>query len=237
MDLLLTKYLKANIQYEGINRVEEYPYPEKALREALMNAVAHKDYGSGHPVQISVYQDKIIFWNEGQLPDNWTAKRLTVKHPSRPFNPDIASAFFRAGLIEAWGRGTILILSECRQAGLPVPVFEFENTDFSVTIEAQKGTTQVTTQVTAQVTAQETAQVNELVERLVMSLDNDMSRQALQQVLKIKHLVHFRNSYLRPALEAGYVEMTIPEKPNSSRQRYRLTAKGKLLRAKARINN
>ena len=134
MDLMLTKYLKATIQYEGINRIEEYPYPEKALREALMNAVAHKDYSSGHPVQISVYEDKIIFWNEGQLPDNWTTKKLTVKHPSRPFNPDVASAFFRAGLIEAWGRGTIMILNECRKAGLPEPVFEFEKTDFSVTI-------------------------------------------------------------------------------------------------------
>lgn len=138
MDLLLTKYLKAGITYEGINRIEEYPYPEPALREALLNAVGHKDYSLGHPIQISVYQDKIIFWNEGQLPDKWTTQKLVVKHPSRPFNPDIASTFFRAGLIEAWGRGTIKIMNECRQAGLPKPVFEFENSDFSVTLKTSK---------------------------------------------------------------------------------------------------
>ena len=54
MDLLLTKYLKAMISYEGVQRVETYPVPEEALREAVLNAIAHKDYGSGIPVQISV---------------------------------------------------------------------------------------------------------------------------------------------------------------------------------------
>ena len=105
MDLLLTKYLKAMISYEGVQRVETYPVPESALREALLNAVAHKDYGSGAPIQISVYDDKILFWNNGRLPDDWTVENLTSKHASQPFNPDIASTFFRAGMIEAWGRG------------------------------------------------------------------------------------------------------------------------------------
>jgi ATP-dependent DNA helicase RecG len=67
MDLLLTKYLKAMISYEGVQRVETYPVPEEALREALHNAVAHKDYSSGVPIQISVYEDKILFWNNGEL--------------------------------------------------------------------------------------------------------------------------------------------------------------------------
>lgn len=60
---LLTKYLKAFISYEGIQRVEKLMFPEAVLREALLNAIAHKDYSSG--IQISVYADKIIFWNEG----------------------------------------------------------------------------------------------------------------------------------------------------------------------------
>ena len=67
IDLLLKKYFRANVRYVGITRVEEYPYPEGALREALLNAVAHKDYSLGHSIQISVYEDKIIFWNEGGI--------------------------------------------------------------------------------------------------------------------------------------------------------------------------
>ena len=99
MDLLFTKYIKAIISYEGINRVETYEYPKDAVREALLNAIAHKDYSGGIPIQISVYSDKIIIWNEGQLPENWTVKNLLEKHASRPYNPDIANALFRSGYI------------------------------------------------------------------------------------------------------------------------------------------
>jgi ATP-dependent DNA helicase RecG len=132
MDLLFTKYIKAPISYEGINRVETYEYPKDAIREALLNAIAHKDYSGGVPIQISVYSDKIIIWNEGQLPENWTVKNLLEKHASRPYNPDIANALFRSGYIESWGRGTIKIIRECKQAGIPEPVFSYDSSDISV---------------------------------------------------------------------------------------------------------
>ena len=132
MDLLFTKYIKAPISYEGINRVETYEYPKDAVREALLNAIAHKDYSGGVPIQISVYSDKIIIWNEGQLPENWTVKNLLEKHASRPYNPDIANALFRSGYIESWGRGTIKIIIECKQAGIPEPVFSYDSSDISV---------------------------------------------------------------------------------------------------------
>jgi ATP-dependent DNA helicase RecG len=132
MDLLFTKYIKAPISYEGINRVETYEYPKDAVREALLNAIAHKDYSGGVPIQISVYTDKIIIWNEGQLPENWTVKNLLEKHASRPYNPDIANALFRSGYIESWGRGTLKIIRECKQAGIPEPVFSYDSSDISV---------------------------------------------------------------------------------------------------------
>ena len=132
MDLLFTKYIKAIISYEGINRVETYEYPKDAVREALLNAIAHKDYSGGIPIQISVYSDKIIIWNEGQLPENWTVKNLLEKHASRPYNPDIANALFRSGYIESWGRGTIKIIRECKQAGIPEPIFSYDSSDISI---------------------------------------------------------------------------------------------------------
>jgi ATP-dependent DNA helicase RecG len=133
MNLLLTKYLKATISYKGLNRIETYPIPEPALREALLNAVVHKDYSSSNPIQISVYHNKLIIWNEGQLPEDWTIDRLKTKHPSRPFNPDIANCFFRAGLIEAWGRGTIKILNECKQSKIATPIFKYDLSGFLIT--------------------------------------------------------------------------------------------------------
>ncbi|SER00554.1 ATP-binding protein [Pedobacter rhizosphaerae] len=131
-DLLFTKYIRSAISYEGIHRVEKYEYPKDAVREALLNTVAHKDYSGGVPIQVSVYSDKIIFWNEGQLPENWTVKNLLEKHASRPFNPDIANALFRSGYIEAWGRGTIKIINECKQANIPEPIFSYNSSDISI---------------------------------------------------------------------------------------------------------
>lgn len=130
--LLFTKYIKALISYEGLNRVETYEYPKEAIREALLNAIAHKDYSGGVPIQISVYKDKLMIWNEGQLPENWTVKTLLEKHASRPYNPDIANTLFRSGYIESWGRGTIKIINECKNAGIPEPVFTYDSSDICV---------------------------------------------------------------------------------------------------------
>lgn len=132
IDLLFTKYIKANISYEGIHRIETYDYPKEAIREGLLNAISHKDYSSGFPIQISVYKDKLMIWNEGQLPENWTTEKLTQKHSSKPYNPDIANAFFRSGYIESWGRGTIKIIEKCIEVGLPSPLYHYDGSDFSV---------------------------------------------------------------------------------------------------------
>jgi ATP-dependent DNA helicase RecG len=132
MDLLFSKYINSSISYEGLNRVEKYEYPKDAVREALLNAVSHKDYSEGVPIQISVYQDKIIFWNEGKLPDNWTIEKLLTKHPSKPFNPDIANALFRSGYIESWGRGTIKMINECVNFGIPKPIYFYDMSGFWV---------------------------------------------------------------------------------------------------------
>jgi ATP-dependent DNA helicase RecG len=132
MDLLFTKYIHSAISYEGINRIEKYDYPKDAVREALLNAIAHKDYSGGTPIQISVYKGKIIFWNEGQLPENWTVENLLTKHPSKPYNPDIANALFRSGYIESWGRGTLKMIKECEAVGLPKPVYFYDMSGFFV---------------------------------------------------------------------------------------------------------
>lgn len=130
--LLFSKYIKANISYEGIHRIETYEYPKEAIREALLNAISHKDYSSGFPIQISVYKDKLLIWNDGHLPENWTTKKLTKKHSSKPYNPDIANSFFRCGYIESWGRGTIKIIEKCLEVGLPSPLYHYDGSDFSV---------------------------------------------------------------------------------------------------------
>lgn len=133
LDILFTKYIKAIISYEnGINRIETYEYPKEAIREALLNAIAHKDYSGLTPIQIRVYKDKIMIWNEGTLPENWTVSNLLKSHSSRPYNPDIANAFFRSGYVESWGRGISKMNELCVAEGLPKPTYIAESSDFWV---------------------------------------------------------------------------------------------------------
>ncbi len=136
LELLHTKYLKAYISYERVQRVETFPFPYGALREAVLNAVVHKDYSSGIPIQISVYYDKIVLWNSGDLPETWTLARLLGKHPSQPFNPLLANAFFRAGYIESWGRGIEMIGRECREHGIDPPFYDFGMAGLMLTFRA-----------------------------------------------------------------------------------------------------
>lgn len=127
MDLIFTKYLKAIITYEGIQRVESFPVSELAFREALVNAVVHKDYASQNSIQISVYDDKLLMWNAGELPAQWTLETLKHKHSSEPFNPAIAYPFFLAGYIESWGRGIEKIIEESQKFNGITPNFRWQN--------------------------------------------------------------------------------------------------------------
>ncbi len=133
LEILDKKFLISPITYEGLQRVENWEYPYEAIREVILNAIVHRDY-MGAPIQISVYDDKLMVWNEGTLPDDLTIEDLKRKHSSRPHNPILANAFFKGGLIEAWGRGTIKIINECKKAGLPEPIIEISYGGISVTI-------------------------------------------------------------------------------------------------------
>lgn len=138
LDILDKKFLVSPITYQGLQRVENWEYPYEAIREVIINAIVHRDY-MGAPIQISVYDDKLMVWNEGSLPDDLTFEDLKKKHSSRPHNPVLAGTFFKGGLIEAWGRGTIKIINECKKAGLPEPIIESASGGISITI--QKNTT------------------------------------------------------------------------------------------------
>ena len=126
MDLLCTKYMKAIITYEGIQRIETLPMPREALREALLNACINKDYAEPSPIQIRVYENKLEIINGGVLPEGWTVETLLSSHRSMPYNPDIANTFFRAGEIEAWGRGIDRIITACKNDGFSTPEFRYD---------------------------------------------------------------------------------------------------------------
>jgi ATP-dependent DNA helicase RecG len=136
LELLHTKYLKAYISYEAVQRVEKFLFPYGAIREALLNAIVHKDYASLIPIQIKVFEDRIVFWNPGHMPENWTMRKFLGTHPSQPYNPLIASTFYRAGYIESWGRGIAKMQRECREHGIEPPEYDFETAGLTVSFRA-----------------------------------------------------------------------------------------------------
>ena len=136
IDLLYTKYLTAEISYDNITRIEHYPFPKDAIREAIFNALIHQDFSVGVPVQISVYKDKLYISNDCVFPANWTAETLMQKHRSLPHNPDIANTFFRAGFIESWGRGIEKICRLCKEYGISEPEYTVHPNDIMMMFKA-----------------------------------------------------------------------------------------------------
>jgi len=132
METLKAKYLIRPISYKGLERMEPLEYPEAALREAILNAIIHKDYSSTYTF-LRVYDDRLHLWNPGVLPEELTIEELKKDHSSYPRNRNIANVFFKAGYIESWGRGTNKIVDACIEADLPEPIIEEEQGGISIT--------------------------------------------------------------------------------------------------------
>lgn len=119
-------------------RVDEPLYPPEALREAVVNAICHRDYAvGGGSIGIGIYDDRLEVTSTGPLPFGLTPDRLLEPHDSRPWNPLIAEAFYRRGIIERWGSGIIKMVDLTVQAGLPRA--ELEEVGDSVTVRFRQG--------------------------------------------------------------------------------------------------
>jgi ATP-dependent DNA helicase RecG len=138
LEILRTKYLVSNIKYEGIHRRDILEYPYEALREAIINALIHRDYSGTSQIQIRVYPDKLMIMNEGKLPPEIPVEKLKTNHLSIPRNTLLAKIFYYAGFIESWGHGTIKIVENCIEQGLPEPDFVEENGVMTVTFYKDK---------------------------------------------------------------------------------------------------
>ena len=137
MDIIYTKYFKGLIRYEGIQRIDEYPMPQEVLREAVLNAVVHKDYNTGNPIHIKIYDDKVIIYNDCRIPSNIKPESLLTDVRSNPHNPLIANCFFRSGQIEAWGRGIEKMKKGCLSDNLPEPEFNILPNVFSISFRTR----------------------------------------------------------------------------------------------------
>lgn len=134
IELIYTKYLKATVSYENDLRVETYPFARTAVREAVFNALIHKDYTAGYPIQISISEKKLQVFNPAVLSYDWISAEAWQKGGSRPLNPALANTFFRAGYAEAWGQGIRKICRNSLAYGMPMPEYSIDSSSVLVSL-------------------------------------------------------------------------------------------------------
>ena len=200
-----------------------YELPRPAVAEAIVNAVAHRDYASNASVQVMLFADRLEVWNPGRLPPPLTPEALRSPHASIPHNPLIAEPLFLTRYVEKAGTGILDMISLCKAAGVPAPQFRQEGGQFIQTLWRPK---------TAGAGAQVPAQVGTklaLSRHQVEILEKCRQETGLVDLMAIAgrtDRTKFRHQVLTPLLAEGLIEMTIPDKPRSSNQKYRLTVKG-----------
>ena len=135
VDFVLSKLNREVGDRSGANAVNvSYEIPPSAVREAIINAIAHRDYNSLGSVQITLFSDRLVVSSPGKLNSGLTVNDLTKLHESFPNNPKIAEPLFLAHYIEKAGTGTTDIITSCKLFGLPTPAFEVEQHVFRVII-------------------------------------------------------------------------------------------------------
>lgn len=223
-DFVLSKInLAVGTRKESAQVPVAYEIPKEVVREALVNAIAHRDYTSNGSVQVMLFTDRLEVWNPGTLPQTLTLEKLRQPHASVPANPLLAEAMYLAKYIERMGTGIGDMIQLCRAARLAEP--EFTITDgFVATIRRRPESAYE--KVAGEVTG---GTKLALSGHQVAILRRCVGPQGITELMTIagrSDRTKFRNQVLNPLLDESLVEMTIPEKPTSRNQQYRLTAKG-----------
>lgn len=217
----------------------QYEIPLDVVREAIVNAVAHRDYTSNGSVQVMLFADRLEVWNPGGLPPSLTLDMLRKPHGSVPRNPLVAEPLYLAKYIERMGTGTRDMITRCKAAGLPPPQFSVSD-GFKVVIRRRPSraleavSPEEKRSTTPQVPLKYPPSTPQVVAVLRAAESTPVGRETLQVAAGISDRKHFRTGLLDRLLESKLLERTIPDKPRSSLQQYRLTADGKKYLADAR---
>ena len=217
--LFLKKHAMRGADLSEIRRKDVWSIPLTILREVVINALVHADYSQrGAPIRVAFFDDRIEIENPGILLPGLTIEDMK-QGVSRIRNPVIARVFRELNLIEQWGSGVRRIFEEAATQNLPVP--EIVEVGMRVRFIVKLAAPLIIPQVTPQVTPQ--------VKALLHAMQGEQTREEIQSVLGLADRENFRTSYLVPAIEAAWIERTIPEKPQSRLQKYRLTPQGRSL--------
>ena len=224
------KHLSLSGKIEGLYREEELEIPYKALRECCTNALCHRLYHRpGSSVGIAIYDDRVEIENSGTFPPDITMEKLLSGHNSEPQNLIIANVLYKSEVLESWGRGIGLMISECRRVGIPDPEFHTDGNCVWVIFRYTRKTVGYNPTATPQLPHSHPT-VTPQVENVLLAIrEETLSTKEIMGMIGLKDKSNFLELYLYPAIRLDLVEPIYPEKPKHPRQKYRLTDKGKEL--------
>lgn len=226
-------YIQRNYLHETVikhpdraeaTRVWNFPYA--AIEEAVVNAVYHRSYEEREPIEVRISHDELTVLSfpgpdrSIRMEDLKAGRAVSRRYRNRR----IGEFLKELEMTEGRSTGIPKILKEMAANGSPAPLFETDDDRLSFVIRLPcHPLSLVPTAGAGEVTGEVTGEV----ERLLRAVGGEMSRQQIQSALGLKGEEHFRKAYLKPALATQMIEMTLPDKPNSRLQRYRLTAIGR----------
>jgi len=222
----IKKHINLPYHFDGnVQRKERWQYPLEVIRELLLNSIVHRDYKYASDIIVKIFDDKIEFTNPGTLFGRLSIADLQRDdYVSSLRNRLIAEVFYLTGDIERYGTGFVRI----REVLQDYPEIEISMEEFAdffmVVLQIRGPSTQATPQATPQAMSE--------ILRILRVLEKPLGRQEIQDRLGLQDRKYLRKKYLLPALEAGFIELSIPDKPNSPNQKYLLSEKGRMEREK-----
>ena len=222
---------KINVRYiitGSVNRKERPELPLDAIRETLVNAVAHRDYRSTANVQVCLYHDRLEVVSPGGLPAGMTEAELGVR--SVPRNPLLFGMLHRMDAVEHIGSGIRRIRDLCREWRVPAPVIDVSEHWVTVIFRRPALGGEGSGMASEGPGRDQMGTKSGPSRDQVGILRKSLSARAMTELMLVvgrKNRTKFRNQVLRPLLEAGWIEMTVPDKPTSRNQRYRTTVAGR----------
>lgn len=224
------KHLSLSGKIEGLYREEELEIPYKALRECCTNALCHRSYHRpGSSVGIAIYDDRVEIENSGTFPPDITMEKLLSGHNSEPQNLIIANVLYKSEVLESWGRGIGLMISECRRVSIPEPEFHTDGNSVWVIFRYIRKAVGNAPTVTPQLPDSYPTVAPQVAKVLSVISEQTLSTKEIMSIIGLKDKSNFLELYLYPAVRQNLVEPIYPENPKHPRQKYRLTDKGKKL--------
>lgn len=230
--------LSGKITNRSLMREERLEVPVSALREALINALAHRQWEKANlTISIAVYDDRVEIANPDILPPKITAETIKDSHESYPYNRNMAHALYRSTFLESWGSGIRRIIEACREQGVEEPTWRWDGGFVYVTfkrpVKDDSGTAQVPSKQgdkplnhrlrTTQALPKHypsTAQVSQLIK---LMCEDYLCLKDIMSLFNLNSAKRFRENYLNPAIWDGAIERLYPDQPRHPKQKYRLT--------------